>query len=117
MTEELQEKVINIFRRARRGEHVHIPGEEDGEMVDSPDGFSYVTLKQNQDGDHHDEDELVETAARKHYLVKMLEHHKDAIRINNYHVPGDRLEEFMSTLESRPGKVLEIKQFLPDITG
>lgn len=114
MTDEISNKVINIFQRHRRGDSLHFEVEEGGELIISPDGFNYVSLKQDR---HGEDSPYVDIAAMKHYIIKMMEVHEHSIRLNNYYVPGDRLQEFLSTLSSRPGKVLEIKQFIPDHIG
>lgn len=116
MSDEISSKVINIFQRHRRGEHLHFEVEEGGELIISPDGFNYVSLKQDRNGHGHDEKTLREIAEAKHYIVKMIEAHHDtgAVRLNNYYVPGGRLAEFMLSLPHRPGKILEIKPFIPD---
>ena len=115
MSDELSHKVINIFQRHRRGEHFHFEVEEGGEMIISPDGFNYVSIKHGSHG-VNGEESLVEVAAVKHYIAKMMEVHPDSdtVRLNNYCIPGDRLQEFMLSLPQRPGKLLEIKQFIPD---
>lgn len=117
MTEEINNKVINIFQRHKKGDHFFFPVEEGGEMVISPDGFNYVTLKQPKGNGNGELDAMVEIAERKHYIVKFVEDHKDSLRIDSFHVPGGRLEEFLSSLEKRPGKLVEIKPFYPDQIG
>lgn len=118
MSEDISNKVINIFQRHRRGEHFHFDVEEGGELIISPDGFNYVSLKQEGVGAQEEESHF-EIATKKHYIFKMVESHRDSqtLRMNNYYVPGDRLEEFLLSLTQRPGKILEIKQFIPDISG
>lgn len=115
MSDDISNKVINIFQRHRRGEHFHFEVEEGGEMVISPDGFNYVTIKHDSNG-LNGEESLLEVAAAKQYVAKMMEiHHENGtVRLNNYIVPGDRLSEFMLSLAQRPGQLLEIKQFIPD---
>jgi hypothetical protein len=112
---DISSKVINIFQRHRRGEHLHFDIEEGGELIISPDGFNYVSLKQESDG-LNTEENLLDVASKKSYIFKMMEMHHDShtVRLNNYYVPGSRLEEFLSSLPTRPGKLLEIKQFIPD---
>ena len=114
-TDDISSKVISLFERHRRGEPVPLELEEGGEMIMSPDGFNYVSLKQDRNGQNN-EKVLAEMAACRHYLVKMVELHPEGhpIRLNNYHVPGERLQEFLQTLPHRPGKILEISQFIPD---
>jgi hypothetical protein len=92
--------------------------EEGGEMIISPDGFNYVSIKHGTNG-VNDEDSLLDVSEAKHYVIKMMELHHDSntVRLNNYFVPGKRIEEFMLSLNQRPGKLLEIKQFIPDTTA
>ena len=114
MSDDPSNKVIDIFRRHRHGDHVE--SEECGEMVISPDGFNYVSVKQEHNNGNMGEASQLEIAASRHYLIKMMEvhHETEQIRINNYYIPGDRLTEFMLSLPQRPGQLLEIKQLLPD---
>jgi hypothetical protein len=118
MTDEISNKVINIFQKYRRGDYFHFEVEEGGEMIISPDGFNYVSIKHGTNG-VNDEDSLLDVSEAKHYVIKMMELHNDSntVRLNNYFVPGKRLEEFMLSLSQRPGKLLEIKQFIPDTTA
>ncbi|HEY9687716.1 MAG TPA: hypothetical protein V6C52_12140 [Coleofasciculaceae cyanobacterium] len=122
MTDDISNKVINIFQRHRRGETFHFEVEEGGELIISPDGFNYVSLKQDVNGQingNNGERVQMEVAEVKHYIVKMMEVHHEgqSIRLNNYYIPGERLEEFMLSLANRPGRLLEIKQFIPDMNA
>ena len=107
----INHKVISLFQRHQQGEHFHFPVDEGGEMVISPDGFNYVSFR--HDGPHETE-MLKDVAKTRHYIIKMIEEHRDHARLNNYHIPGERLEDFLKSLPQRPGRILEIKQFLPD---
>lgn len=113
--DDLSHKVISIFQRHRRGDHFHFEMEDGGELVISPDGFNYVSIKHESHGPNQ-ESSLREVAGMKHYIVKMMEihHETDTVRLNNYDIPGERLEEFMLSLAQRPGKILEIRQYIPD---
>jgi hypothetical protein len=115
MSDDISHKVINIFQRHRRGDHLHFEIDEEGELIISPDGFNYVSMKHENSGDNQ-ESALRELAQVKHYIIKMMEmhHESDTVRLNNYYVPGERLEDFLLSLPKRPGHVLEIKQFIPD---
>jgi hypothetical protein len=115
MSDEISHKVISIFQRHRRGEHHEHDIDETGELIVTPDGFHYVSIKQ-ENHPPNDEATLLETADMKHYMIKIMEvhHESNTVRLNNYHVPGNRLEEFLLSLSQRPGKILEIRQFIPD---
>lgn len=118
MTEEIHRKVVNIFERHRRGEHFHFEVEDGGELIISPDGFHYVSFKSEYPQGHQQIDELTDLADKKHYIIKILESHRDGgSRLNNYYVPGERLDEFLSSLSNRPGKILEIERVFPEQTA
>ena len=115
MTEDINSKVISIFQRHKKGDHFYFPVEEGGEMVISPDGFNYVTMKQPKN--NNELETMIDLASMKHYMVKFVEEHKDALRVDSFHVPGNRLAEFLESIGKRPGRLLEIKQFYPEQIG
>lgn len=114
-------KVISIFQRHRRGDTLHFPVEEGGELIISPDGFNYVSFRQEKPAGDHAGDilaqEYLEVAHCRHYIFSFLENHKEFVRVDNYYVSGDKLTEFLKGLSKRPGKLIEIKPFIPDGTA
>lgn len=114
MTDDIHNKVVSIFQKHRRGDNFHFQVDEEGEMVITPDGFNYVTLKHSKDHGRHNEGSLFEIGDQKNYIFKFVEPHDNDIRIDNYYVTGDRLMEFLGSLDKRPGRLVEIKQFLPE---
>ncbi len=117
--DDMNNKVVSIFQRHRRGEHFHFELEEGGEMVISPDGFNYVSLKYEHNNGNTGEEAQREIAVSREYLIKMMEVHHDPeqVRLNTYYVPGEKLEAFMLSLPQRPGTLLEVRQILPDHTA
>jgi hypothetical protein len=115
MSDDINHKVISLFQRHRHDESAVDVLEEVGDLATSPDGFVYFSVKHEQEG-LLAEQNLTDVAVAKHYIVKMMEVHHEShtVRVNNYDVPGDRLEDFLLSLSQRPGKILEIKQFIPD---
>lgn len=113
--EELDNKVISLFSRHHKGERLHGEDTHGGELVESPDGYWYISFKLNPQGDPFKEEMLLELAYKKHYILRFLESHHDYPRLNNYHVPGDQLQAFLLTLAQRPGKLLEIEPYHPDL--
>ncbi len=113
MGDEFSHNVISLFQRHRRGESGVWDALENGELTATPDGFNYLSSL-HEIGGLADGESLSEVAYTKHYLVKMMEEHREHIRLNQYEVPGERLEEFLLSLRTRPGQILEIKQFIPD---
>lgn len=118
MSDDLNHKVIHLFQRHKKGEVAQAELEAEGEMIETPDGFHYVTLKHENIG-LHEEQSLISVAEAKHYVVKMMEVHHDnnTVRLSHYIVPGNRLEEFLASVSERPGRLLEIRQFIPETTA
>lgn len=114
MADEIDHKVISIFQKHKKGDQYHFDVGEGGHLVISPDGFNYVTFKLPDATESDQEESLFDMAHKKHYLIKMVERHRDNDLINHYYVPGSKLDEFFETLSQRPGKILEIDRFYPD---
>ena len=113
MTDKINEKVINIFAKHSRKA---LPASEEEQVYTSPDGFNYVHIKYDENGQHLNEEKLLEKADEQNYIIKILEHHRDYPSIKNYRVSGDRLVEFLDTVLSgkRPGKIIEIDKYYPE---
>jgi hypothetical protein len=118
MPEDNDSKVVSIFQRHKRGEHYHIPVEEGGELIISPDGINYVSFRSDRGEIQMSEDDLWDVSSKKHYIVKMLESHKNGeFRLDHYHVSALQLEPFLKTIDQRPGKLLGIEPFFPETTA
>lgn len=113
MTDKINEKVINIFTKHSKKS---TPATEEEQVFTSPDGFHYVHIKYDGNGQPLDEEKLLEQADNQVYIVKILEHHKNAPAIKNYKVPGERLLEFLSSFisEKRTGRIIEIDKYYPE---
>jgi hypothetical protein len=107
-------KVIELFTRHKRGEKVHLPGDEGGEMCVTPDGYHYISFKNTWNGHPLDEESLKSFAREQHYVIKLQEHHSSGCRLDHYYVTGENLEAFLRTLPHRPGTLLGIQAFFPD---
>lgn len=113
MTDKINEKVINIFARHHKKSH---PVSEEEQVYNSPDGFSYVHLKHDDNGHPFDENKLLKKADTQWYIIKVLEQHKDSHTIKNFKVSGERILEFLESFitEKRTGRVIEIDKYYPD---
>ena len=119
--------VVSLFehqhpKRAEQASFLKQAGDDAGELVVTPDDFNYVSKREDnplpQSAAHPAvEPGYLDTTHKKHYLFKFLEHHKDHCRVDTYHVPGDRLLEFIESIPRRPGRLIEIQQFIPDDVG
>jgi hypothetical protein len=112
MTDKINEKVINIFARQEKKATLH---SEEEQLYTSPDGFSYVHIKYDENGQPLDEAKLLERADEQWYIIKVLEHHRDHTTIKNFKVSGERLLEFLGAFisDERPGRIIEIDKYYP----
>jgi hypothetical protein len=113
MTDKINEKVINIFARHSKKAS---PVSEEERVFNSPDGYSYVHIKYDENGHNLDEKKLLEKADSQWYIIKVLERHKDHATIKNFKVSGERILEFLETFisEKRTGRVIEIDKYYPE---
>lgn len=113
MTDKINEKVINIFAKQ---EAKTITKSEEKELIQTPDGYSYVHIKHDENGNPLDEEKILKKADEQWYIIKILEHHKDHPTIKNFKVSGERLLEFLESFlnNQRPGKIIEIDKFYPE---
>lgn len=113
MTDNINKKVINIF--AKHSKKI-LSGSGEEKVFNSPDGFSYVHIESDENGQPLLANKILEKADSQWYIVKILEHHTNGVSMKNYKVPGDRLLEFLTAFMSddRPGKIIEIDKYYPD---
>lgn len=112
MTDKINEKIINIFTKHHKKAS---PVTEEEQVYTSPDGFSYVHLKYDENGHPLDEEKLLEKSDSQWYIIKVLQHHKDHPTIKNFKVSGERLLEFLEAFisEKRTGRIIEIDKYYP----
>lgn len=113
MTDNIDKKVINIFVKHSKKT---LSGSGEEKVYSSPDGFNYVHINSDGNGQPLQAEKILEKADEQWYIIKILEHHTNGISMKNYKVPGDRLLEFLAKFmsEDRPGKIIEIDKYYPD---
>jgi len=108
--------VVSMFPRQSR----HLPEDVKGDPVETADGFLYLSMRyeNSEEGGansgKHEEELAIDVGLKKHYLFKFVEHHKDHSRVDTFDIPAEQLEVFIKTLDTRPGKLVEITQYIPD---
>lgn len=112
-----QTKVVSLFDHHGRNK---LPQGIEGDLNESPDGYQYFTVRyeNSENGGarsgRHEEESAIDVGLKKHYLFKFVEHHKDHSRVDTFYISGEQLEGFIRTIDIRPGKLVEIKQYIPD---
>lgn len=109
MTDKINEKVINLFRKHKK----ELPMFDDEKVVRSDDGFYYICVKKDENGRHFDEEKLLSRANECDYIVKVMVNHSEHPFMYNYKVPGERILEFLLPYinKEKEGKVIEIDRY------
>ncbi len=111
MSDEINEKVINIFSK-------HIKGKSSNgktEDVKSFAGFSYVRMDKDVNGYPFKEKKLLDYAKKCHYIVKVMRDKNGSPALYSYNVPSDKLLDFLLMFRNNElnGSIIEIDKFLP----
>lgn len=110
MSEKINEKVINIFKKHSKNVAT---GTEN--VVKSFAGFSYVRLDEDVNGYPFKADYLLEYAKECHYIVKVMKEKNKKVSLYSYNVPNDKLLDFLLMFRNNElsGTIVEIDKFLP----
>lgn len=111
MTDNINEKVINIFNK-----HKDKAADFGEEKVKFFQGFNYVRLDKDLNGKLFKEDALLEYAEKCQYIVRVMREKENHIALYNYKVPHDRIIEFVSKFSNNQlnGRIIEIEKYIPE---
>ena len=111
MTEEISQKVINIFSKHKNGKQADL----DEKIVKCEDGICYICIKHDKHGNAFEEKDLQEIANETQYIIKVMVNHSTSPYIYNYKVPGDKLMKFLLdyVTNKKEGKIIEIEKYIP----
>lgn len=111
MTEELNQKVINIFSKHNNS----LPLEHD-ERVKFFAGFNYVKLTKDNNGKKFNAEHLKKYAEKCHYIVRVMRNILGEVVLYNYDVPNDQLFKFIKAFENNTlnGIIIEIDKYFPE---
>jgi len=113
MSENINDKVIDIFRKANKP----IAGIQTNEPpVKFFAGVNYVRLDEDSNGHPFKKDILLENAAKFSYIVRVLRPKNGKFSLYNYSVPFDKIIEFISLFDKNElnGTIIEIDKYQPD---
>lgn len=111
MSDNINEKVINIFKKAQK---------ESGEPVEPPikffAGVNYVRIDEDLNGYPFKKLALLENAAKFSYIVRVLRLKNGKHSLYNYNVPYDKIVEFISMFDKNElsGTIIEIDKYIPN---
>jgi len=108
MTDDISKKVINLFSAHKKSKSCNSE-----EVCKTTDGYTYVTIKTDDNGRHFDEEKLLKNAYAFYYIVKVMVKEGTYPYINNFKIPGDKLLDFIKTYTDGKGEgqIIEIDKF------
>lgn len=111
MTDEINQKVINIFSRHKKSEPL-----EEEERVKFFAGFNYVKIDRDNNGKKFNTEKLEKYAQKCHYIVRVMRNIDDEVILYNYDVPNERLFRFIKAFENNTlnGTIIEIDKYFPE---
>ncbi|MDD3436566.1 MAG: hypothetical protein PHC64_05380 [Candidatus Gastranaerophilales bacterium] len=111
MSEDINEKVINIFSK-----HKNAQPSEHQERVKFFAGFNYVKINKDGNGKPFKADNLIKYAEKCHYIVRVMRTLDGEVVLYNYDVPNDQLFKFIKEFENNTlnGTIIEIDKYFPE---
>ncbi len=111
MPDDFNEKVINLFGAGKKNKICNA-----GQVCETPEGYTYVTINTDDNGRHFDEGKLLKNAHRFYYVVKVMVKESRHPYINNFKVPGDKILDFIKIYNDGKGhgQIIEIDKFYPE---
>lgn len=111
MTDEINQKVINIFSKHKNEEPLN-----NGEKVKFFAGFDYVKLNKDNNGRKFNAEKLKKYAEKCHYIVRVMRNIDGEIFLYNYDVPNKALFRFIKAFENNTlsGTIIEIDKYFPE---
>lgn len=111
MTDEINQKIINIFSRHKNAEPL-----ESGEKVKFFAGFNYVKINKDSNGKKFNAEKLKKYAGKCHYIVRVMREINNEIFLYNYDVPNEQLFKFIRSFENNTlnGTIIEIDKYFPE---
>ena len=110
MTDNIKNKVIDIFRKHED------TADKENSRVKFFNGFNYVRLDKDVNGNFFKEDNLLDYASKCQYIVRVMKEKDGHVALYNYKVPHDRIIEFISKFANNElsGKIIEIDKYVPE---
>lgn len=111
MTDKINEKVINLFAAHKKSKSCN-----NGQVCNTSDGYTYVTIKTDDNGRPFDEEKLIKNANEFYYIVKVMVKDGRHPYINNFKISAEKLLDFIKIyIEGKgEGQIIEIDKFYPE---
>ena len=108
MTDNIDDKVINLFKKSS--------DIEDNKEQRFFKGFQYVKLTKDDNGNYFKEDSLREYAQKTYYIVSVMKNNGLSAAIYKYKVPYNSLLDFLIFFknDSSCGEIIDIERYIPE---
>lgn len=110
MSEDINKKIISIFKNHKKGEESNNP------KVKFFAGFNYVKLDKDVNGHAFSAKHLLDYAKQCNYIVRVMREAQGKVFLYNYMVSSEKLIEFASKFDKNEldGKIIEIDKYTPE---
>ncbi len=111
MSEDINQKVINMFNRHNKD----LPQEAE-ERIKFFAGFSYVKLKRDVNGKKFVPSQLTSYAKKCHYIVSVMRDVDGETCLYNYDIKSEDLLKFVKAFDNDTlnGTIIEIEKYVPE---
>jgi len=112
MSENINDKVIDIFKRAHKEEK----SKSNEPSIKFFAGVNYVRIDEDLNGHPFKKETLLENASKFSYIVRVLRPKNGKQALYNYSVPFDKIVEFISLFDKNElnGTIIEIDKYTPN---
>ncbi len=112
MNENINDKVINIFKKANKREEI----QKNEPPIKFFAGVNYVRIDEDLNGYSFKKELLLENASKFSYIVRVLRLKNGKYSLYNYSVPFDKIVEFISLFDKNElnGTIIEIDKYTPN---
>jgi hypothetical protein len=108
MSDDLNNKVVNLFRKSSN--------KEDSIPQRFFKGFQYVKITKDDNGNYFKEDSLREYAQGCFYIVTVMKHNSIGVALYKYKVPYSSMLEFFNMFRNNSlyGEIIDIERYIPE---
>ena len=112
MSENINDKVIDIFKKAHKEEKI----KSNEPPIKFFAGVNYVRIDEDLNGYPFKKETLLENASKFSYIVRVLRPKNGKHSLYNYSVPFDKIVEFISLFDKNElnGTIIEIDKYTPN---
>ena len=108
MTENTDEKVVNLFKKTS--------ADDDNSRQRFFKGFQYVKLIKDENGNWFKEDFLRDYAQKCYYIITVMKHNGIGVALYKYKVPYSSLLDFFNVFKNNKnyGEIIDVERYIPE---